>query len=328
MSTVRPLPTTTDRAISPVIGVILMVVITVLLASIITVFVLNIDGQTDAPQASLSLTIDAEDDQLKLVHKAGDTLSADSTRIVWEIGNTKLRSDDTAADQRLKAGRSAIFTFDGKTTTDGVWSSYGSPGTVDITDSDRVTVTLYDTESNKPVFSQTVTAGNTLADIDGSGSSSGSGLFFAQDTSAGARTTHEINWEIESGGNAVGSSLNNVEIRYPASVDFPEVDSKSDVIAAGIDEDGDGTIEDAATVYCCPSDEDGDGKVDGDGLYQGYNDDPNTLRIEFQGNADIDADETMIIRVQNVDNPGSSGSYTVDIGIDGAQTETGTLEID
>lgn len=328
MFPVRPLPTATNRAISPVIGVILIVVLTILLASLTTMFVLNIGGEQVAPQASISLTIDAEDNQINLVHQAGDTLSADNTRIVWEIGDTMVRSDATKTEQELTAGNSAIFTFDGSTATDGVWSSYESPGTVDINGSDQVTITIYDTESGKPVFTQAVTADDVEANIGGGESNSGSGLIFAQDTSAGTRTTHEINWDIENGDSAEGSSLNNVEIRYPSSVDFPDVDSRSDVIAAGIDEDGDGTIEDSATVECCPSDSDGDGDVDGDGFYQGYSGNPNTLRIEFQGNANIDAGETMIVKIRDVDNPDSSGSYAVDISIDGAQTETGTLEID
>ena len=172
---------------------------------------------------------------------------------------------------------------------------------------------------------QTVTAGAAETDLDAG--SSGGELIFAHDDSPGTKTTHEINWNIEASDSAEGSSLNNVEIRHPSSVDFPDVDSQSDIIAAGIDEDGDGSIDDTATVECCPSDSDSDGDVDGDGIYQGYSGDPDILRIEFQGNADLDAGETMIIKIQNVDNPDSSGSYTVDINIDGAQTETGTLEI-
>lgn len=320
------LPPEVRRAISPVIGVVLLVAITLLLASITAAFVLGIGGEQRAPQASVSVAVDVDDEQVKLVHQAGESLSADRTRIVWEIGGETVRSEATEAEQTLEAGKSTVFTFDGSTSASGAWSSYGSPGTVDIQSSDQMTVTIYDTESGKPVVERTVTAGNVQADIGG-GSASGSGLIFAQDTSAGARTTHEIHWEITGGDSAAGSSLNNVEIRYPADVNFPDVDSRADVAVAGIDEDGDGAVEDGATVECCPSDSDGDGDVDGDGVYQGYSGDQNTLRLEFQGNANIDAGETMIIRVRDVDNPGSAGTYTVDIGIDGAQTETGTLEI-
>jgi hypothetical protein len=257
--------------------------------------------------------------------RPGDNLSADDVRIVWDIDDTTARSEPTDVEQELLAGTSTTFTFDGATSADGTWSSYPSPGTVDIRADDRITVTLYDTDSNKPVVERTVTAGDVTADL--STGSTGSGLVFAHDTSPGANTVHELNWDVEASDSAAGSSLNNVEIRYPAGVDFPDVDSRSDVIAAGIDEDGDGTVDDPATVECCPSDSDGDGDVDGDGVYQGYSGDQNTLRIEFQGNADVDPGETMILEIEGVDNPGSSGSYTVDIGIDGAQTETGTLEV-
>lgn len=60
-----------DRGVSPVIGVILMVAITVILAAVIGSFVLGIGGDVEeAPQASLTI----EDG--KLVHNGGDSLSS------------------------------------------------------------------------------------------------------------------------------------------------------------------------------------------------------------------------------------------------------------
>lgn len=317
---------TDDEAVSPVIGVVLLVVISVILASIAATMVLTVSNEKPASQAAVEIAVDIDDDQVELTHLAGENLSADETRIVWEFDGRIVRSKATSTEQGLAAGQSTVFNFDGTTSADGAWSSYGSPGSITIEEGDQLTITLYDTGSEKPIVERTTTAGAVATDLD-AGSSTGSGLIFTHDDSSGAKTTHEINWDIEASDSAEGSSLNNVEIRYPSSVDFPDVDSHSD-IAAGVDEDGDGTIEDTATVECCPSDSDGDGDVDGDGLYQGYSGNPDTLRIEFQGNADLDAGETMIVRVQDVNNPGSSGSYTVDINIDGAQTETGTLEID
>jgi len=314
-----------DRAVSPVVGAVMIVAIVVVLAGVVASGVLSLSGEQSAPHAVLTLAADTDDDQIRLTHDGGDTLSADRTRIVWEVGGTTVRSDATSTEQDLLAGGTATFTFDGTTSAEGVWSSYASPGDVDITASDTLTIALYDTASGKPIIEETTTARAVQTDFD---AGSGSGLIFAHDTSPGAQTTHEINWGIGAGDDAEGSSLNNVEIRYPSGVDFPDVDSRSDVTAAGIDEDGDGTVDDAATVECCPSDSDGDGDVDGDGVYQGYSGDPDTLRIEFQGNADIDAGERMIVRIQDVDNPSSAGSYTVVVGIDGAQTESGTLEID
>ena len=63
-------PTEEDRAVSPVIGVILMVAITVILAAVIGSFVLGIGGDVEAsPQASLTINSSNH-----LVHQGGDTL--------------------------------------------------------------------------------------------------------------------------------------------------------------------------------------------------------------------------------------------------------------
>lgn len=59
-----------ERGVSPVIGVILMVAITVILAAVIGSFVLCIGGDVEAaPQASLTI------DDGELVHNGGDTLN-------------------------------------------------------------------------------------------------------------------------------------------------------------------------------------------------------------------------------------------------------------
>ena len=61
-----------DRGVSPVIGVILMVAITVILAAVIGSFVLGIGGDVEAaPQASLSYDGDGT-----IVHQGGDDLSS------------------------------------------------------------------------------------------------------------------------------------------------------------------------------------------------------------------------------------------------------------
>ena len=68
---------TEERAVSPVIGVILMVAITVILAAVIGAFVLGIGGETqETPQASLSFELNETngDDNVDVEHRAGDTL--------------------------------------------------------------------------------------------------------------------------------------------------------------------------------------------------------------------------------------------------------------
>ena len=73
---------TEERAVSPVIGVILMVAITVILAAVIGAFVLGIGGDQNAtPQASISLDADVEDDNVTITHNGGQTLDLDDLQL-------------------------------------------------------------------------------------------------------------------------------------------------------------------------------------------------------------------------------------------------------
>ena len=66
-----------ERAVSPVIGVILMVAITVILAAVIGVFVLGLGdelGDGAAPQATVSFG-ESDEGNVTLTHQGGDTLA-------------------------------------------------------------------------------------------------------------------------------------------------------------------------------------------------------------------------------------------------------------
>jgi len=68
-----------EDAVSPVIGVILMVAITVILAAVIAAFVFNLGGsQVKAPTSSIvvSNNPDTTPADIKIQHKGGDTLKA------------------------------------------------------------------------------------------------------------------------------------------------------------------------------------------------------------------------------------------------------------
>lgn len=73
-----------DEAVSPVIGVILMVAITVILAAVIATFVLGLGDQISntAPQASFSFdyTEDSNGDTLQVTHNGGETISANELK--------------------------------------------------------------------------------------------------------------------------------------------------------------------------------------------------------------------------------------------------------
>lgn len=75
-----------DRAVSPVIGVILMVAITVILAAVIGTFVLGLGDQVQdtAPTAQISFSQEAADNSGQLVtisHDSGETLDADNIEV-------------------------------------------------------------------------------------------------------------------------------------------------------------------------------------------------------------------------------------------------------
>ena len=93
---------TEDRAVSPVIGVILMVAITVILAAVIGTFVLGLGDQVsdNAPQASFSFDFSSNDDGftgeaadvVNITHEGGETIE-NSTLDVSGDGTNDLTYD-------------------------------------------------------------------------------------------------------------------------------------------------------------------------------------------------------------------------------------------
>ena len=97
---------TEERAVSPVIGVILMVAITVILAAVIGAFVLGLGGETqETPQASLSFTLN-DTDNVDVEHRGGDRL--DTTLIAVILDGTE---DDGASfdEDTLSNGETDII---------------------------------------------------------------------------------------------------------------------------------------------------------------------------------------------------------------------------
>jgi flagellin-like protein len=78
-----------DRGVSPVIGVILMVAITVILAAVIGTFVLGLGDSlgNNQPTAQLNADLNASNDSITLSHGGGDSLVTDDLRVVVENGS-------------------------------------------------------------------------------------------------------------------------------------------------------------------------------------------------------------------------------------------------
>jgi len=108
---------TEDRAVSPVIGVILMVAITVILAAVIGTFVLGLGDQVSesAPQASFSFDFNDVDgdgfgtntDYVNVTHEGGETLEANNINVTGETGGL---TDSDAFSGAISAGDTGAYT--------------------------------------------------------------------------------------------------------------------------------------------------------------------------------------------------------------------------
>ena len=105
---------TEERAVSPVIGVILMVAITVILAAVVGSFVLGLAGDVseNPPTVQIDFSYDSGTDSVTLTHDGGSSFSDDSVRLTgpgnideslegW--GNGQVRAGDSVTISPLGA---------------------------------------------------------------------------------------------------------------------------------------------------------------------------------------------------------------------------------
>lgn len=164
-------------AVSPVIGVILMVAITVILAAVIGTFVLGLGDQvgSSAPQATLNLDASSGDpSEINLEHNGGDGLHSDNTRMVIEYGSISWTVNPGSPDDVFSVGDSVTISIsqidiDGDGIADKTQMSVGSgwsgfsavdhTGTDDtISSGNAVSVKIIDTKSQKVIYKSEITA--------------------------------------------------------------------------------------------------------------------------------------------------------------------------
>jgi len=99
-----------DRGVSPVIGVILMVAITVILAAVIGTFVLGLgDSLEQAPQAQLDAEYDSDETTIVINHNGGDALTeGDVTITVEDSGGDHTADPITWTDNELTVGETLV----------------------------------------------------------------------------------------------------------------------------------------------------------------------------------------------------------------------------
>ena len=124
-----------DNAVSPVIGVILMVAITVILAAVIGTFVLGLGDQVQQTSPTSSITFEQSGTDVDAVvtvnHDGGDALQPGNIKIL--IGNVEKTSMSSWAggDSEISAGDSVTIS-DGTPSADLSANSFGSGTTIKV----------------------------------------------------------------------------------------------------------------------------------------------------------------------------------------------------
>jgi len=145
-----------DRGVSPVIGVILMVAITVILATVIGAVVLDFGNSAgdSAPSASLDVDVNSTENGVVIDHTGGDSLNLDQTRILV---------DDTSGNQVEYTDGSGTFSVGNKGALNGASGSadgdlsFNTAPTFDTASDGQITITIIDTESQRQIYKTTVT---------------------------------------------------------------------------------------------------------------------------------------------------------------------------
>ena len=177
---------TDDNAVSPVIGVILMVAITVILAAVIGTFVLGLGDQVSdtAPQASFTFDLTdntiATPDKLEITHDGGDKIS--SSQIAFTA------ADAVAADGSGDSYSASVSI--GGTGNPNTWDQFTSN---DVSAGSSVTLGGGD-------FEYTGDTGNTVV-ADGTNDEDGDATADSEALKLNGATVR-VTWESSNGGDS------------------------------------------------------------------------------------------------------------------------------
>lgn len=114
-----------ERAVSPVISIILMVAITVILASVVSVFTLGLGEDLLSPAPSANFEFEVLDDgDLQVTHTSGNTLGGEQLRFAGAaLEKTSLGGISEWSGDTVKAGASTTVNVRGGETLRLVWQS-------------------------------------------------------------------------------------------------------------------------------------------------------------------------------------------------------------
>jgi len=154
-----------EEAVSPVIGVILMVAITVILAAVIAAFVFGMGPPAQAPQASLrAASINLTNSSIKLEHQGGADIILSNAKIIIEQGNNRtsyavagLTTERFTAGDSMEIKTSATFIGLNRVATTVTGYAATPTGWV-IGQGTEVTVTMIDIPSGQQIANAKIRA--------------------------------------------------------------------------------------------------------------------------------------------------------------------------
>ena len=125
---------TEDRAVSPVIGVILMVAITVILAAVIGTFVLGLGDQVSESAPQAQFTFDDTSSGVEVTHDGGDSIDSDLLSFTGPTvdAGTDANSDGDNTDWSDFAGSSTTVSAGDTVTVDNAGSDLAADSTLRI----------------------------------------------------------------------------------------------------------------------------------------------------------------------------------------------------
>lgn len=168
-----------ESAVSPVVGVMLMLVVTIIIAAVVAAFAGGL-AETSSTAPQISMTADATyDESVDLYFKGGDTLSSKVIEIKTTpktgdyvdmvstvdlskaiLGSTgkplieEVEQPDTGFGVWYKTVYQSISTGDSVTIQ---WADAFTPSSYAPSSGDLLEIAIYDTSSGKPIVTKTVT---------------------------------------------------------------------------------------------------------------------------------------------------------------------------
>jgi len=328
-----------NRAISPVVGAILMIALVLLLSSVIAVGMTNLTPSLSTPEytngtpdeGSIAISTDSADagnatHTVSVEVDGSDTVAGKAVNEVlidYDAAAVKF-SDVSAADlRRVGIDTDDDGAVDVNLTSDVTdVSTTGSSLTVavdsdsDLSVGDSLVVEYGDVDNGDAGTHDVKTTVNDAdawtATFDVVDDGIQTQLVLPQSGTAGTTDTHDVRFHVDDGSNTAGNSLNQIKIHYEdGSVDASNV-TTGDVLRVGLDTDDDGEI---------------DVNVSDDLDSVTTSNNGNTLELYFTGNYDLNEQDRIILDVADLQNPSSAGTYNVSVNVNGDVTKSDDFEI-